>query len=807
MAMVTQTTQAVDVAGLLADAEGLKNKPDATVEEYRLAISKCNEALRAPNATTLQRDDAKVIMADAHWNLTINHYDKEEGGNYQLAYRNYLAAKKLYAELGKENDAKDCADAIDAISSYLKYGAEPGVKNAPVPEASAAENKLLGHAYGMADEINSKFAFLTLTKERIDKNVSATVDYMVRRGWLEQEFDWKATEMSANERKLFDAYFTMLCGRNSKETNKDFNKLPKAEDGQDRKVAVKNALLALDSMRKDSFWQRNFQKIVGDKAQVEDEEAMKRPGEVELPEDVAETPGALDAYTDVNVYQQDWRVKLVLDGSAMALEKNDEGLYSVQEAEGAFVKEAGESTVKVPVSRETLAICSRITKITGTLDDDGKLVGSITDKSALGRLAELGIVVERDARKKVKENGGETGTVKKIGSSFYALDKGIADKAGVSNLHFDRKAIVAALGKGQEGVLDDEGVQRLIMHELKADLLKLGAISEAKGKRATIIFENEQNNEAMLNYFNGKEKLGQAADLFAFIAGENAKPARVPKLDSVAALIALDPAVAEGGWAASGIYQAILAKCDTDKNGKIDTEAENSLFDGLVASLKEEDGSYRAGLRSEDGTLNLDRQKVLSAINGYNAATGQQEKTASQLETTITEDVAVTATAFGDVDLTRAVALPQWLVTLGNETAVRAALEGVGAERLTSHLEGLVLDDKLAKGRLGAAQLAAGIAGLKESEQAGWGESALPVSMSRLSGFITKNRQEINAALLKGKLGDTQIDQAATDAIMREFVNWASTTTDSRIIEILAGISEVGDLANKAINHYEISQL
>ena len=187
---------------------------------------------------------------------------------------------------------------------------------------------------------------------------------------------------------------------------------------------------------------------------------------------------------------------------------------------------------------------------------------------------------------------------------------------------------------------------------------------------------------------------------------------------------------------------------------------------------------------------------------------------------TLTVPVAVTD--FGGVTLAESATLPQWFKKLeegegkdaaAQKKAIAKAADELGPEKLLVYLQAVSKDiygdkptGKYAQGAFTAKKL------IKELEQAGGTKteldaSAIKESMPNLYNLITTQKEDINSELLKGKLSDgTQINQAAADAIMKEFVSWASTTTDGSTQAILKGISTVEMLVDKAINHYEMIQ-
>ena len=383
-------------------------------------------------------------------------------------------------------------------------------------------------------------------------------------------------------------------------------------------------------------------------------------------------------------------------------------------------------------------------------------------------LAKLGIVVDEGTRKDARKKSGAV-TVKKIGSKFYALDKHKADAAGISNVPADRKSVVIALGNKAEGILLDNGVQKLVRQEL------LGLLDESY-------------KIGLEDYFDGKENLKVTPT-----GGYYIQTRRL--LQSTVETMSIPPQIKDR----STIYLLIAA----DK-GVMDAVKDNRLDNNKTWKMVEALGNDGA-LKGADG--NFDRQKVLDAIKTYSAGSGGQEQTGQQTGTETNRSE--TLTSVGNIGLADSIQVPKWLFDLTRNPAVDKAVEGVDAGKLTTYLKGVAdkaIEGTITKNNYFLNNLLVGIEELK-SEGAGyqWGDlQTLEQRVPGLYALITGNEGDINTELLKRDLGGTKINQQTADKIMNEFVRWTNAMTDHLSIGILNGISNVEDLVGKAVYHYQI---
>jgi len=453
------------------------------------------------------------------------------------------------------------------------------------------------------DEIKSIY-----TKEEVNRAFRKSCDYIagqsgnriLPKDWEEQLIGGKLT-LDAGQLAIAKTVCALWLGRTQDYARQSFDAVLKAGDANAVLLAIYDNAKGVSKLAgemKDAgregkkYWgDIVFKKIMQG---VKVEELKKQAKEEET---VAEVPGTQNEYSSLDAFSNDWRTKIAIDvmDGAMSFRKAANGKYSVPaiEEEAARHLETGDAGKKqLPVPVQVTAAGEDIKKMTG-----------ITSGNAIETMKGIGVLQDAPDRKKLRQAGlgGNIARVDKDGGKmFYALSKDY-----LAQLPVDAKNIAMKIASGDIGY---GPVQAIVRERVRTDLIALGVVS--MDGAATKINLSGDDATTVGAYLNGGELTDQVKAALNRIVEEKTKPAQVQAYRSVGALIALEAKGMGIAWEQTSVGAAIVARCDLDKDGKIDAQQENALFDTVMLSIK----------ATADANGNLDKEKVIAAINGATPA-------------------------------------------------------------------------------------------------------------------------------------------------------------------------------------------
>ena len=632
-----------------------------------------------------------------------------------------------------------------------------------------------------------------------------------------------------------------------------------------------------------AWWTREFGAILAkenvdiDALRVEIEAAKNK--KVDVPKEVA---GELNAYTDIEIFKQDWRVVAAATaiGSSVDYEqfKNiTTNAYDVGMAIAAAKAAVDGTEQKADPAKN--AACDGIEGMVGTVNpmQNGsiKLSGGITREGALALAVEAKVLYSGSSREDVKKaakrnKDNVSGEIFKVGETFYALSHQYADMMKIADPNVKKEGRKIA-----NAPMDNPLVKEILRQKIQDNLVVLG-IADDSGNRL-VDFPTDATNNAISDYLGKKAGLTQDVRLqLAGIALASRQVAVAKKMGTVEALIAEEPSVVTaiatkcasepdknaaalalvrylndnadklalkdeaGNFSKDSVLNAIqepaqpaAKEANMDKYGAMNKEAKIkeivAIIDGndmtaawlaVYSDKKPRSGeevdkrlAYLASLPKEDifedDGSKMSVAKIVAAIGKYDKTNpGQTSVQTAQQEY---DALDIVANPRGKIK-----AINDFLGSSSDADVQKAQEMIVGdraapdkmAERL-AHLADLPSDRIFENGTMSAANIVSEITAYETalaggSANASWDASALQASMPELHGFIAANKEKINGELLKSRLNDVPIDQATADAIMKEFVAWASQEADPIAKSILNGINDVPDLVKKAIENYQI---
>ncbi|MCX6772127.1 MAG: hypothetical protein NTX79_08845 [Candidatus Micrarchaeota archaeon] len=323
-----------------------------------------------------------------------------------------------------------------------------------------------------------------------------------------------------------------------------------------------------------------------------------------------EEPGKLDKYADINIFNQDPRAMLMNEQGAMKAPLVD-GKFSIAKAEEEFVKNIkgpGAEMVSVKPTDAAIKAGSDLQAITG-----------INKDNALSSMVALGVLWDGKARSDVKKKASDIGKqdvsqeVFGFNGRHYALNHDYAKWAGVPDELVKKEGKEIAVSP-----LENKRVQEFIRGKVKADLVALG-VMDASGAAMNM---GKDDAKVVANYLNGGTLDIAVKNTLQRIADEKTKSAEILSISTLAALIAQEADSKGIGFEQAGLYRAIVAKCDIDGNGRIDTADEIARLESLRQSLMDKTGAnYRADLKDVHGNLDMGAVQAAIGIFAPGAAT------------------------------------------------------------------------------------------------------------------------------------------------------------------------------------------
>ncbi|MCX6772098.1 MAG: tetratricopeptide repeat protein [Candidatus Micrarchaeota archaeon] len=572
------------------------------------------------------------------------------------------------------------------------------------------------------------------------------------------------------------------------------------------------------SDKQKSWWASNFSEIITQdilKGVADKKEALRKEEEKKKLAQNVEQPGTADAYTSLDAFKSDWRVSSaagILGGNVDYETFKDAatGKYMVASAVAAAKKKVDGTEKKENPVRN--AACDAIEAIVGAAkempDNSVQLTGGIDNGAALDIAVQSGIFYRGNARADVrnaarKDDQRVGGEVFEFDGKFYAL---AASAKTIANVPDELKRRVGADGSGMDAnvkavgramaskPLEIPAVQDALRMSLQKDLEVLKVV-DASGNRL-VNFEADATNKAITDYFTNKKSPPDIRLQLAGIALASRQVAVEKSMRTAEELAMGEPAV----------LAAINAKCAN----AADRNAEALL---VLKYLNDNAGK----LSLKDALGNFSKDKALDAINNKYKVTAVEKKKEEEKKAPAPV-VAITREAYDKLDVAGKKHAIGDFVTSQTDADWEKAQEAVSGKnkkmdngKIEDNLKYLVslTSDKIFEdngSKMSARKIVLELDAHEKELEAANAPAGGKASMPELYKFIAANRDKIDEELLKNKINNAQIDKAAADAIMNEFVAWASTATDPIIIDIIRQISTVEELAGRAIKHYELSK-